>query len=809
MALGLSVGFCSVPLLYALPASADLLEEVIVTAQKREQSLQDVGIAVSAFTSEQMDNLGWTDTTQVASMTSGVFVSGSAGGQNAQFTIRGVTQNDFLEAIEGPTSIYLDEGLVIQQNSGTFGLFDIDRVEVLKGPQGTLFGRNATGGLVHFITRKPTDEADGYVNASYGDYNLVNVRAALSGSVSDSVTARAALYYNRHDEIMNNVYDDSRGATELRTAADFDVPNASGTPVAGGQQDKWNDDTLAGRVSFMFDLSEDSSLYVMAHGSETTQSEAPYQSRPAISVYDENGLIVDSQIAGPNELRQAIGPNGEGINEPLSLQAGTERPCAGCDLFGYRDPDGADHDFAQDFSFDDQSSFDMYGVNGKFVKDFDSFSFVAIGDYKDFQRSWTVDIDQAPIDQLSFDNIAETESFTAEFRLEGETDKFQWIGGLYYLYAENSVDNGFIISPSSVFAAVLGNFETVLPVDAVNEVELDTDSYSAFGQLDINLTENLLLTVGGRVIREEKNYTFNQTLYTPGSNPAKLDTETVVSPLPNFVGDISGAPYEEDMSEDLWAGKIGLNWTLSDDALLYGSISRGVKAGAFNAPLPLFFPGGIPQEDIGYDSEELLAYEVGAKTTLFGGRAQLNAAAYFYDYSDYHAFQWVGVSGIVSNEDAELYGFEVDLVTSPVEGLDIILGYSYNDGEVKDLTISGITEDKRPSYAPKNKVLGMVRYEWPMFGGKTAVQMDGNWQSKFYDNLTNYGATEHGSQYIGNARLSYEPTGGQWSIAAFVNNFTDERNVTVGFDLSSACGCAETAYQEPRWWGVNFIYNLF
>ena len=138
--------------LSTVPAIAqNVLEEVVVSAQKREQNIQDVGISMSAFTGEQLKALGVQESFDVAAFTPGVHISGNLAGQNTQFTIRGVTQNDFNDIVEAPNAVYLDEGYVAVAQAQTFGVYDIDRVEVLKGPQGTLFGRNATGGLVHYI----------------------------------------------------------------------------------------------------------------------------------------------------------------------------------------------------------------------------------------------------------------------------------------------------------------------------------------------------------------------------------------------------------------------------------------------------------------------------------------------------------------------------------------------------------------------------------------------------------------------------------------------------------------------------------
>jgi iron complex outermembrane receptor protein len=129
--------------------ASSMLEEIVVTAQKREQNLQDVPIAITAFSGAQMNAMGVQESFDIATFTPGVHISGNLAGQNTQFSIRGVTQNDFNDIIEAPNAVYLDEGYIAVAQGQTFAVFDIDRVEILKGPQGTLFGRNATGGLVN------------------------------------------------------------------------------------------------------------------------------------------------------------------------------------------------------------------------------------------------------------------------------------------------------------------------------------------------------------------------------------------------------------------------------------------------------------------------------------------------------------------------------------------------------------------------------------------------------------------------------------------------------------------------------------
>ena len=183
-----------------------VLEEVVVVAQKREQNLQDVPIAINAFTGRQMNALGVSESFDIAAFSPGVHISGNLAGQNTQFSIRGVTQNDFNDIIEAPNAVYLDEGYIAVAQAQTFAVFDVDRVEILKGPQGTLFGRNATGGLVHFISNAPSfDGVEGYVDVEFGQFDVPNnanrtvVEAAIGGPLTDTFAARAAIRYSDQD----------------------------------------------------------------------------------------------------------------------------------------------------------------------------------------------------------------------------------------------------------------------------------------------------------------------------------------------------------------------------------------------------------------------------------------------------------------------------------------------------------------------------------------------------------------------------------------------------------------------------------
>jgi len=754
------------------------LEEVVVTAQKRAQSLQDVGVAVSAFTGDELNALGFEDSIDIAAMTPGVHIAGSFGGQLSQFTIRGVTQNDFTDFTESPNAVYLDETYISMQQGQLFSLFDVERVEVLKGPQSTLFGRNATGGVVHFVTRKPTDEFEGYGSVTLGRFNQTRVEAAVGGPIASGVRFRASGFYNYHDTIYKNVFPE--GAVNL------------GGAVPGGGEDYWNDETYAGRLHLAFDLNENAELLLTAFTGKTETSTAPYQAVATISEIDAAGRVVNAYISAPDEVREGIGPGG--INVDLTGDGiASLRPTPGGDFFGYIDPDGSGRLTSVDLSFRDLDFWKTSGGAARLDWSFDNIELVAVSDYKRFTKYIATDMDVGPADQFGVASQAKADQFGQELRLSGDHERLRWMTGLYYLYIENKTDIGFLVQPTSILSPVF--LGAGVGADLMNITELKTNSYSGFGQVEYDLTDEVSVIVGARLVQENKNYDFEQGLYL-NEDDLRIDKSILIAPL---------APaFSETVKKTLWAGNLALNWRPNDDLLFYTSVKRGVKAGSFNAKLPDGTPPLAPEE-VGYGPETLYAYEVGFKSTLFDGTTRINGALYYYDYQDYQASVFADASNVIRNGDAEIFGGELEVRSRPLPGLDVQLSVGLLDAKVKGLEIApGIFRDVKPTFTPEIQLSGFVRYELPFeaAGGRIAVQADAVYSGKHYDNIRNFDAHRVPDYAVVNLRTSWLSNDGAWDLSAFVENVFDNRYETIGFDLSNICGCKEQAYAKPRWWGL-------
>jgi iron complex outermembrane receptor protein len=239
-------------------APAGVLEEIIVTAQKRAQNSQDVGIAISAVSGEDLQKLGALTATDITKSMPAVVLTQPNGPSSFTLSIRGITQNDFADHQESPAAIYVDDVYVSQMAGLAFSLFDIDRVEVLRGPQGTLFGRNATSGLAQFISRRPTDDYEGYVDATTGEHNLFRVEGAVSGQLLDGIDGRIAFESNHYDPLFTHF------------------------GVAGGQNSE-NGDDWALRGQLLFKLGDKSQLLFIARVAKEDVKAGAWEARSTVS----------------------------------------------------------------------------------------------------------------------------------------------------------------------------------------------------------------------------------------------------------------------------------------------------------------------------------------------------------------------------------------------------------------------------------------------------------------------------------------------------------------------------------------------
>ena len=749
-------------LLSVLPASAQevpegyfLLEEVIVTAQKREQSLQEVGIAVTAFTGDQLKELGVVNSTDVAAMTPGLnYTIPNAESSQINFFLRGVGLNDFADANENPVAVYVDEIYRPAMGGLSFQLFDVDRVEVLRGPQGSLFGRNTTGGLVHYITRRPTQELDGYLDVAGGSFNEVKLEGAIGGGLGDSAAGRLSVARHKHD-----------GYTENRAGPDYNETDA-----------------IAVRGQLAFTPADGFDALINAYYSDNDAAVGAWQHQA--TKFDANG---DSVPLGPGEQTITVDCNADGMSSDADM-----RPAPGADCFGYRDPDDDPH--AGDYDREGRVAVETAGaaltLNWSLN---DNVTLTSITGLQNVDRLQSEDTEAGPFPLVMPTFRAETETFTQEVRVAGESERFRWLAGLYYF--DNKVDGHYSLDLLNLDFL---NFEAYFTQN--------TQSIAIFGQVEFELNADWTLILGMRGGWEEKEMDYlNEDTSGFLTNVIGLPSSVAFDFDADSVGDLA----KRDTGS--FSGKLEIDWRPREGLLTYGSISRGVKSPGFNVGFldsNLIFASNTA-ETIPYDEETLTSYEAGFKSSFAGGRARLNGSAFYYDYSDFQTFRFELLNQVIFNADAEMLGAELELQASPAQGWDFILGLAVLDPEAKGIPSPlGGAFDRTLVAAPKFSATALVRYEWPALGGKLAVQAWGSYQSSVYYDIQNVSVSKQDGYGLGNLRLSYSDAAERWEVAAFVHNITDKEYLSYTFDFTGTFGFNQQAYGKPRWAGVSFRYNI-
>jgi iron complex outermembrane recepter protein len=339
--------------------------------------------------------------------------------------------------------------------------------------------------------------------------------------------------------------------------------------------------------------------------------------------------------------------------------------------------------------------------------------------------------------------------------------------------------------------------------------DLLTKSYAAFGQVEYRFTDLIGLTVGARFTSDKKDYDFSwfPFEYFPqnAADPVRLLTRTTVFSLQDF---------HNSRSDDLWSGKAQLDFHVSQDMLAYVSYNRGVKGGGFNAPL---FPFTINDlNTLTFKPETLTSYEVGFKSEFLDHRLRWNGAAYYYDYKDYQALIYtLGLEQLIVNADATHKGAETELEWAPTAAWRFGAGLAYVDAVVKNVagrccTAAGapIVGDFTPGNAPRWTANAMARYTFPFWNGHMALQVDGNYLTRFWFNLSDLPVVEQPAFGLANARVDYSPQGDKLQIGMSIENLANKHYGVMGFDNTSINGLAQVYPGMPRWFKVHLNYRF-
>lgn len=756
----------------------------MVTAQKREQSLIDVPAAISAFSGNTLDKLNVQNLPEITTHVPNFRVTYERGTNSiANFTLRGVRGAALASRLnESSVATYANEVFMGDETAINGALFDVERVEVLRGPQGTVFGKNTTGGLVHFISAKPTDTLSGNGSVQYGSDNQVIVEGAVSGPVSDGIRVRLAGKMDRDDGHYRNR---------------FVGAGSNGVEKNVGDKDAW---ALRGTVDF--DLSERTLLRVIGTYTHDDSQPAPgitYGSLlPGTTKVD--GYTRSDMCGLDRILSQADCISVVQVTEPtaetvLGREAGTGITNLTPEEMGIR---GRGRSFTANLTHD-----------------MDWATFTSVTNYTNNDYSIAFDADagatpSAVIGGNAFDFIAdytnEAEHFSQEVRLNGSTDGFDWVGGLFYYTDEKS----------SVQQTNLRSFG----VSRFNTGALDTESMAAFAQLDAHISDQVTLSIGGRYTKESRQLK-NATTYT-----LLNATNTVLPDAQDILAEMTTRGLTTKTNNKDFTGKISLTWQPDSDNTFYASYSRGIKGAGFNSG---FSPADPIDRNIalaGPVGQEILdAFEIGSKNRFFDRRLSINTAAFYYDFSGKQEQVFAFVKdpndpndpGNVSQNylnigDAEIYGIETEIMFSPSQYFDFHFSGGWLHGKVTKSDV--ILTDSFGANVPAQGLSIADVPDWTFFSyaayhlpvsnmGTFTFQPEVRGVDKTNSSLTNDPLSGDKSHLFVNARVMWEAEDGGLNIQAFVSNLFKEKSMLNPRDVVlGTTGKYNTTEGLGRLWGV-------
>jgi len=716
------------------------IEKIMVTAQKKAQLVDDTGVSITAFGGNDIKELGFDKPQDIAYQTPGLSATNATSSGTPVFAIRGIGLDDFSSNNTSGVGVYIDEVLAAYPVFLNGQLFDVQRVEVLRGPQGTLYGKNTTGGAINYVSVKPRDEFEGYFSAGVSSWNTYEIEAALSGALTDKINSRLALSSSQGDGWQK----------DIDTGREFG-----------------DTDNLALRSLTTFELGDDAELLLNLH----------YSMDEGTAISPQN-LTIDTAFSLP------AGTLGVVSGDPSDVRVG--------DLDLEKDEEG-------------------YGASINLTIYFDAFTLTSITAADIYEREAIDNYDGVAINTDDFFYSDEFEVYSQELRIASEVDSFSWIVGLAYSYdkvdAQATVDTGFLTN--GILTSVIPDFPGIENHRVQSVYSQKSTSFGAFLHTETYFTDELTLTVGLRYSQDTREF-IGQSTDLDGMVPLFTGAP---EPIPGYVI----AELDDKENEQNLSGKIGLDYALDDDWLLYASIATSYKAGVFYAA-----PAADPQALAYIDPEEVLAYELGFKGSLLDNTMQINAAYYQYQYDDRQSrINAVSptIPGLIfatlgNIEESEISGGELEFRWLPLHGLDMRVGVSYIDSEVLKApdTVRGLTlatpieEGDGLPQAPQWSYNAVVRYEWAFADMYIAsAQAQYSWTDEQSSTLAGTNVQYGEVDKLG-LRFAVGPADGSWELAIWTDNLENQNASTYSF--TSTEGGQVVYRQLPRNYGAELTYNF-
>jgi iron complex outermembrane recepter protein len=743
------------------------IEVIVVNARKRSEELQTVPVAISAFTADSLKRANIENAADIQfSVPSAILVGGDT------FTIRGIG-NGSLGGDAG-VGVFLNGASVAPPSQDLF--FDIERIEILRGPQGTLFGRNTTGGAINIATKQPTNKLGGELSIETGNFNERRVGGVFNIPFSENVAQRFAGYVYKRDGFTKNVF--------------------TGSKIDGRDQGSI-------RSSTRIQVSDNSALNIVLG----LYNENSSRTRETKRLCKANAVLGCS----PNELGFDSPAAGSTILQTLASRF-TPFPAGGNIYAGALNPQNV-REVAADT--DPTFGLDQRNATLDYTHDFDSFDLTYVGGYSTFNTEQNTDWDNAalpfrftrPITYLrnreavvTTDQLLTSDSFTATSRTVSHEVRaaskfkgiFNFTAGAYYFESSGKV--GFEAWHPAIEAVqrLQGRPPESWFINTKGRGTLETSAI--FGETNFKISDKLRVALGARYTREDR---------------------TSISR--NIVLSAPGPEREGSSSSSKTTGRVTVDFALTPSSFLYGSVATGYKGGGFNignTATPTFKP------------EEVTAYEIGWKNTLLNGSLQANFTGFYNDYKNLQLGQRIGGTVLTSNADSKTKGAEAEFVWSPTRALLFDANLSLLNTRIGSfLTVDGANpaqsltattptvsvnlDGKELPYSPTKKYKLGGQFSLPIGAWTSIYRLDHVWQDSYFAREFNAPTDKISAWSVTNLQMRFISPSTNVQFKAYVKNLANKNNITRIVVEDALLGSYRNArYLDPRTFGVSLEYKF-
>jgi iron complex outermembrane recepter protein len=744
--------------------------EVVVTAQRRSQNIQAVPESVQAISSKQLIAAGIKSTQDLGQITPNVTIISPIGaGNQPLITIRGIGLNDFDTNNAGPNGVYVDDVYLSAPGVQNFSMFDISQVQVLKGPQGTLYGRNTSGGALLFTSVRPTDYFTADVHGEYGSYNTLQLVGAVGGPIAPGFDGRIAAVVNHSDGYNHNF-------------------------LTGQAYDNVQNEAV--RLQLQYEPNDHLKLYFNSTVGYLNNHPEPY---------GHIGVFV------PGTQNIITPPGAPPI--PPTFCSPARAFAGGCvDLYGYGTPPFWQGAYAETQNLTNLAAITQFRADYKAGP----ITLTSITSWQYDDKYHPEDTDGDPLNLIRATYGVQSDTYTQELRAAQSEKDFNWVAGFYYLHEnlkqdqplslfyDGDLGGGFGIPPGP------GAFDGIAQIVQDNSSQT-TDSAALFAQGDYTWNR-FTLTLGGRYTWEKKGFDYAQSSQFQDAGLGNYGAPTDIINSPGHSTTASNFTY-----------RVALSYHISDLSQVYGSVATGFKSGGFNGSFLSNDPTQVAAQLKPIKPEDVTAYELGEKTTLFDHRLILDAALFYNAYTNEQVFASVTeplvlANGTVTQISAQVLGnapashtegAEFQIYAVPIDGLTIDLEPALLRTRMDNGLFPGgfNLTGKELSNAPKFTFTGVIDYRWAL-GNDDDINFrwNSNYRSHYWFDATNDPYIQQNGYWLHNLNIDYE-SHQHWTAGVFVRNIANEKYDLTSSDISNPFGFLEPVQGPPRTFGVELSYH--